>query len=75
MGNLHLPKKKSFRNRDKDFMERRKQDLDLYLQVSFKIMCLEVLVLQTFELFNFRDSCLQNFLTQILGCLRSYQIS
>ena len=31
--NLHLPKKKSFRNTDQSFLEKRRQDLDLYLQV------------------------------------------
>lgn len=32
LGRLHLPKKKSFRSTDRNFLERRKQDLDIYLQ-------------------------------------------
>lgn len=34
---LHLPKKKSFRNTDKNFLEKRKQDLDFYLQVNVQL--------------------------------------
>lgn len=34
LGNLHLPKKKSFRNTDKNFLQKRKHDLDVYLQVT-----------------------------------------
>ena len=59
VGTLHLPKKKSFRNRDKDFLEKRKQDLDLYLQVNCKnkglrrpLKCFTILVLRAFHLIS-----------------------
>ncbi|XP_028391400.1 sorting nexin-13-like [Dendronephthya gigantea] len=32
LGDLHLPKKNPFRNTDRSFLEKRKQDLDCYLQ-------------------------------------------
>lgn len=36
---LKLPGKKTFNNMDRDFLERRKKDLNAYLQVGFCFAC------------------------------------
>lgn len=36
---LKLPGKKTFNNMDRDFLERRKKDLNAYLQVGFCSAC------------------------------------